>query len=153
MIRQLNESQRIPSFLTVALNEDWAEFIEDLEQKIESGESLGVNVEDLIDMFSFNYGEFTYDQLYYTPFSNIFKTIKLLSVDEIMNYYDERHSVLNGQDVANAVCCAILRKFAEQHIQELERYVEEFKFITDSNREIGNRPNYESLNRRRNRKK
>lgn len=153
MIRQLNESQRIPSSLTKALNKDWAQFIENLEQKIENGESLGVNVEDLIDMFSVAYGRYTYDQLYYTPFNDIFKTIKLLSVDEIMNYYSASRNTLDGHDVTYAVSCAIQRRFAEQHIQELEEYVEEFKFVTDSNREIGNRPNYESLNRRRNRKK
>lgn len=152
MVNKLNESYGISSSLRKALEADWKEFIKELDERVESGESFNVTVDGLINMFSKDFGDNVYWQMYDEPHDDFFRAVKSVSVEDIMKYYRSHQREFDGGEAVYAVSCAILKKFAMQHINELEEFVEEFNFITDSNREIKNRPNYESLRRKRNRK-
>lgn len=155
MVKKLYEGHNIPSSLREALEEDWDNFITDLNNKVEHGDPQdvkNVTVEDLIDMFLEEFGGVIYNNLFYIPHADFFKGVQAVSVDEIMKYYNSNQDELSVREATYAVASALQRKFAEQHRQELEQFVEEFNFISDSNRKIKNRPNYESLRRKRNRK-
>lgn len=152
MVNKLNESYGISSSLRKALEADWKEFIKELDERVESGESFNVTVGGLINMFSKDFGDNVYWQMYDEPHDDFFRAVRSVPVEDIMKYYRSHQREFDGEEAVYAVSCAVQKKFAMQHINELEKFVEEFNFITDSNKEIKNRPNYESLRRKRNRK-
>ena len=153
MIRQLNEGYRIPSSLQKTLQKDFEEFVEYWEEEMESSKATTITIEELIKDFVNYGGNNTWNYLFYDSQDIIFKAIKALPSDSIAKEYHYSQTELSASEIVNAVTKVLQKMYVQEHRQELENLADDYNLIASQNLEISNRPNYESLNRRRNRKK